>query len=126
MSHVTAVKTRLKDGKVLRKALEKLGYCVCDGGLKTGLPGRSRHLELSANKDGFWIGFRRRRGDEAYEMHADWEGRRLGREKTIAEIHQVYSREKILDYAGAKGYMVAKNRVNEKGQIEIILRKLGS
>jgi len=127
MSHITKVKTQLKDGLILRKALENLGYRVGDGDLESGLAGRGipRNLELIAKKDRLWIGFRRCRGDGAYEMLADWDGHRGGREKIAGEIHQIYSREKILDLARAKGYAITRNQVNEKGQIEMVLRRFG-
>jgi len=127
MSHVTKVKTQLKDAVVLRRALDKLGYRVGDGGLESGLPGRRipTNLELVAEKGRFRIGFRRAGSDGAYEMLADWDGRRGNRERIVGEIHQAYSREKILALAGLKGYAVLRNRMNEKGQIEIVLRRLG-
>ncbi|MFO7461087.1 MAG: DUF1257 domain-containing protein [Desulfatiglandales bacterium] len=127
MSHITKVKTLLKDGVVLRRTLQKLGYRVGEGDSEWG----PRHLkdtgniEMLAGKNGLWIGFRRGKEDEPYEMLADWDGSRKARETVLAEIHQAYSQEKILDLARVRGYAVTKNRVNDKGQIEMALRKLG-
>jgi hypothetical protein len=127
MSHITKVKTRLKDGLILKKALEKLGYRVSGGDLESGPTGRgvAKNLELIAKKNRLWIGFRRSAGDGAYEMLADWDAHRGSRDRIISDIHQIYSREKILDVARVKGYAVTRNQVNEKGQIEIVLRKFG-
>jgi hypothetical protein len=58
-------------------------------------------------------------------MLAEWDGSRKTRETVLAEIRQAYSQEKILDLARVRGYAVTKNRVNEKGQVEVVLRKLG-
>jgi hypothetical protein len=80
---------------------------------------------VSAGQNGLWLGFRRGKEEGPYEMLADWDGQRKTREKVLGEIHQAYSQEKILDLARVRGYAVTKNRVNEKGQIEMVLRKLG-
>lgn len=127
MSHITKVKTLLKDGHVLKRTLQKLGYRVGEGGSEWGRHRLSekRNLELIAGKKGFWIGFRRGKEEEAYEMLADWDGQRKNQETVLSEIHQAYAQEKILDLARVRGYAVTKNRVNEKGQIEMVLRKIG-
>ena len=127
MSHITTVRTKLKDGLILKKVLEKLGYRVGGGDagsrfVRHRLP---KNLELIAEKDRFYIGFRRLRRDGAYEMLADWDGCRGSRERMVGEIHQLYSREKILDLARARGYAVTRNQVNERGQIEMVLCKFG-
>jgi len=58
-------------------------------------------------------------------MLADWEEMSAKREDVIDTIYQAYSQEKIMDLARVKGYSLMKNRMNEKGQIEMILRKVG-
>lgn len=127
MSHITKVKTRLKDGLILKNVLEKLGYRVGSGdaGSRFAHHRLPNNLELIAEKDKLWIGFRRLRSDGAYEMLADWDSCGGSRERTVGEIHQLYSREKILDLARARGYALTRNQVNEKGQIEMVLRKFG-
>jgi|GEM_PF-1145876 len=128
MSHITRVKTQLKDGLVLRKTLKKLGYEIGDGSLKSAPWGirQANHLEMVARKEGVLLGFRRTgSGDQPYEIIADWAAPGIGREKVIDRISQLYSQEKILDLARVKGYAVVKNSLNQKGQVEIVLRKLG-
>lgn len=127
MSHITK-KTHLKDRRVLVKTLEKLGYRIGEGRSRPGLRrlGEIRNLDLVAGKNGFWIGFRRAvESDGPYEMLADWPSHRGRKEEVVREIHQIYSQEKILELAKVKGYALMKNRMNEKGQIEIVLRKVG-
>ena len=127
MSHITKVKTQLKDAQVLRRSLEKIGYDVQEGGLISGASsdGKNRSVELLAQKAGCRIGFRRSRSnDNAYEALADWHVQRRGQRVIINEIVQTYSREKILDMARHRGYSVIRNQVNQRGQIELILRKV--
>jgi hypothetical protein len=127
MSHITRVKTRMKDGEVLQEVLQKAGYRVEKGGMivadsrrATGMP-----VEIVAEKKGVRIGFNRRKSLKgAYEIVADWDVQGSAREMITEEILQNYSREKVMKLAGRKGYSVIQNRRNQRGQIEIVLRKV--
>lgn len=124
MSHITKVKTHLKDGVILRKALKRLGYQIEEYDLRPSR--KAKDLEFLARKGKVSIGFKGSGEDKpVYEMLADWEDIGAKREEVTQAIHQVYSQEKIMDLAGVKGYSLMKNRVNEKGQIEMVLRKVG-
>ena len=124
MSHITKVKTHLKDGLILRKALKKLGYEIEEYDLRQSM--KAKVEEFMARKGREWIGFGRpRKSEDAYEMQADWEAMKTNRQEVINEIYQTYSQEKIMDLARMKGYSLMKNKVNEKGQLEIVLRKVG-
>jgi len=127
MSHITKVKTQLKDGQVLRKALKKLCYRVEEGGFRyhSGRLERVENLELIARKGSEQIGFKRSGSDDGcYEMLADWGSLKGRREELVNQILQVYSQEKILHLARLKGYAIIKNKTNRAGQIEIVLRKV--
>ena len=123
MSHITRVRTQLKDGIILRKALQRLGYHI-----KERDPRKSwaaEDLEFMAWKGSREIGFKRsEKSRGVYEMLADWEAMKGRRNDVLNAICQVYSQEKVMDLARAKGYSLMKNRVNENGQIEIVLRKV--
>ena len=124
MSHITKVKTHLKDGAILRKALKKLGYQIQEYDLRQ--PMGAKELEFMARKGKVSIGFKGSREDKSvYEMLADWEAMNAKRQDVINAIYQVYSQEKITDLARVKGYSLMKNCMNAKGQIEIVLRKAG-
>ena len=126
MSHITTVKTELKDVNVLKKALVKLGYRVKEGGVITGgYSGGRKNVEILATKDGFEIGFKRSKAkSNPFEILADWNGYAKKQEKTINDIFQTYSVEYVLKVSPLKGYSVVKNRKNENGQVEILLRKV--
>ena len=124
MSHITKVKTHLKDGMILRKALNKLGYQIQEYDLRRS--GKSKDLEFVARTGKFSIGFKGSGENESvYEMLVDWEAMKAKREDVIDSIYQVYSQEKIMDLARVKGYSLVRNSLNEKGQIEMALRKVG-
>jgi len=124
MSHITKVKTHLKDGVILRRALKKLGYQIQEYDLTASR--NEKGLEFLARKGKVSIGFKGSGENKSvYEMLADWEDMRANCEDVIHAIYQVYSQEKIMDLGRVKGYSLIKNRMNEKGQIEIVLRKVG-
>ena len=124
MSHITKVKTHLKDGLILRKALKKLGYQLREYDLSQSREGKD--IEFLARKGKLSIGFRGSREDKSvYEMLADWEVINAKRQDVINAIYQVYSQEKIMELARVKGYSLMKNSANAKGQIELVLRKVG-
>ena len=126
MSHITSVKTELKDVHVLKKALIKLGYRVKEGGVIAGrYSGERKNVEILAVKSGFEIGFRRSKTkDNPFEILVDWNRDRKQQEKIKNDIFQNYSEEKVLKVARLRGYSIVKNRVNENGQIEMLLRKV--
>ena len=124
MSHITKVKTHLKDGLILRKALEKLVYKLLEYDLRQSR--EAKDIEFLARKGKLSIGFKGSRENKSvYEMLADWEVINAKRQDVINAIYQVYSQEKIMELARVKGYSLMKNSVNAKGQIELVLRKVG-
>ena len=124
MSHITKVKTHLKDGLILRKALKRLGYQLREDDLSQSR--EAKDIEFLARKGKLSIRFRGSREDKSvYEMLADWEVINAKRDDMINAIYQVYSQEKIMELARVKGYSLMKNSVNTKGRIEMVLRKVG-
>jgi len=126
MSHITTIKTELKDGHILRAALLKLGFQVREGGAITGGYGESRRaVELLATIRGQTIGFRRSAEDAGpYELSADWNGSQKLQDKLVNDIFQTYSQEKVIKAARLRGYSIIRNHTNQKGQIEMVLRKV--
>jgi len=127
MSHITRIKTELKDGDVLRKVLMELGYDLKEGGVITGGYGRKRgkDVEIFATKGWLDIGFKRSASDHnPYEIFADWDGSRKKQKRIVNDIYQTYSQEKVLKAARLRGYSIIKNHTNQNGQIEMVLRKV--
>lgn len=127
MSHITRVKTSIRDAELLKEVLQNAGYHVQEEGVIFGGYGQHKGMpvEILARKAGEHIGFRREGSSEgAYEIVADWDMQARGRKKITGEIFQAYSREKVMKLAAMKGYCVMENRQNQKGQIEMVLRKV--
>jgi len=126
MSHITKIRTELKDGEVLGKTLLKLGYHVKEGGVVSGgYSGARQHVDILAAITEQTIGFKRSGVDnDPYEIIADWNGNRKKQEKLVNDIFQTYSQEKVVKAARLRGYSIIRNHTNQNGQIEIILRKV--
>ncbi|MBN1276942.1 MAG: DUF1257 domain-containing protein [Deltaproteobacteria bacterium] len=127
MSHITKVKTRLKDEDVLKFVLEKTGFKLNRRGSTSRINGTGRDVtvEFTAAGDGQVIGFRRSKADDDYfEILADWNVGKKKREEILNRIYQAYSSEKVIRSARLKGYSVITNRTNMNGQVEIVLRKV--
>ncbi|MDQ1333950.1 MAG: hypothetical protein QG552_900 [Thermodesulfobacteriota bacterium] len=126
MSHITKIKTQLKDGQVLRKTLLKLGYHVKEGGMVSGGYGRDRkNVEILATNSGQAIGFRRSGSDlDPYEIISDWNGNQKKQHQLVHDIFQTYSQEKVMKFARSRGYSIITNHTNQNGQIEMVLRKV--
>jgi hypothetical protein len=126
MSHITKIRTELKDGEILRKTLLKLGYRVKEGGMVSdGHGGGRQDVEILAAITGQTIGFKRLGVDNhPYEILADWNGNRKKQDQLVSDIFQTYSQEKVIKAARLRGYSIIRNHTNQKGQIEMILRKV--
>ena len=126
MSHITKIKTQLKDGQVLRKTLLELGYHVKEGGAVSGGYGRGRlNVEILATNSGQAIGFNRSGADpDPYDIIADWNGNQRKQHQLVNDIFQTYSQEKVMKAARSKGYSIITNHMNQNGQIEMVLRKV--
>jgi hypothetical protein len=121
MSHITKVKTQLKDDLVLKSVLKNLGYVIEEGGFL--INGReSVKVEFTASRKDLSIGFNRTDQGSDYEVFADWH--RGTKQNLLGEIFQSYSREKIIKMARLRGYSVIQNRVDQNGRIEMVLRKV--
>jgi len=125
VSHITQIKTELKDGQVLRKALLKLGYHVKEGAFVSGGYARGEQdVEILATTGDQSIGFKRSGAySEPYEIIADWNGNRKKQDQLVTDIFQTYSQEKVVKAARLRGYSIIRNHTNQKGQIEMVLRK---
>lgn len=127
MSHITKVKTQLKDGQALRQALKNIHYRICEKDViwSRHHPGKKSSVEFSARRNNIYIGFSFSNAQAGcYEIFGDWPDMNDQKENIINEITQAYSTEKVIRIANRKGYSVIRNRVKESGQHEIILRKV--
>jgi len=119
MSHITKVKTKLKDVHALKKALCENGYRVDEGVVY-----REHKLDILARKDGIKLGFNKSQDASEYYAILDSDDIFIPLQKALRGIFQAYARYKVLNMAKEEGYYLASERVVAGGHIEIVLRRL--
>ena len=127
MSHITRIKTQLRDGQVLREVLTKMGYQVKHG-KEVGNKYHSRRwsgLEMVAAMKSVKLRFQlSNAGEGCYDILVDWGVPKQEQEAILNQIYQAYAEKKVIKSARLRGFAVTRNVTNKNGQIEIVLRKV--
>ncbi len=126
MSHITKIKTKLKDGHALRHALKNLYYHINEGGMVKGLTSTDDEYSVLFRgiRDDITLGFRiSDMESDCYEILGDWPEIKCPQEEIVNEIIQAYSVEKVIRLARSRGYSIVRNTQNS-GRQEILLRKV--
>lgn len=133
MSHISKIDTKIKDLKMLKKALEVLGmgYTEVQNGQKITLQGYGKD-ELIENcifeiKTGskYSIGIRKVEND--YEVVADWwaietfTGQK--QDEIMNKITRQYAYETIIDKVKGMGYSVVQEEEDTKNNIHLTVRR---
>jgi len=124
MSHLTRVKTQIKDLESVRAALAEMGLTLEGAGTVAG-GGRTAPVEaLLKVKGGHDVGFARQQ-DGTYEMVGDWyyAGRQLGgQEQFVGRMQQLYGVHKAMAEASLQGYSVER-ATDANGLIRLTLSR---
>ena len=124
MSHLTRVKTQIKDLTAVRSALQEMGMTLEGAGVVTG-GGRTAEVEaLLRVKGGHDVGFSRQ-ADGSYEMVGDWfyAGSQLGgQDQFVGRMQQLYGVHKAINEAALQGYG-AERATDENGLIRLTLTR---
>jgi hypothetical protein len=126
MSHITRVKTEIKDAEALAAALRRIGYRLLPA--SKGLVGadllRPRAPSFKALRDRRQLAFHPGRdGEGPYQIEADWEAFGKTRDEILSEILRAYAVEKVTRAGRIRGYSVIRQESNANGEIEIVLRR---
>ena len=123
MSHLTSVKTEIKDLTALTNALHEMGYSLEGAGVVT-----YRHESVKAdavmNIEGRTLGFVRGE-DGSYSITADWHYAQqvLGpQHQFVGRLSQLYGVHKAILEATLEGYMVERE-TDANGMIRLTLSR---
>ncbi|WP_055075713.1 DUF1257 domain-containing protein [Pseudanabaena sp. 'Roaring Creek'] len=120
MSHFTTIAIEIKNGDLLEKSLQELGYPVKRDTLVRGYLGNSTHAEyVIPMPNAYDIGFRKL-GDR-YELIADMWGVATNVEELLGAITQQYATNKVLQSAAQQGFAVEQQEILEDGTIRIVI-----
>jgi len=129
MSHLTAIKTEIRDREVLIETLEGLNLPVTQANQGKKVKSAPKPIDLSiiTGKEGFKMGFGRTSPDEPYEVIGRWEDLEGKRSKTLTDkIYQEYARRKIIKESQKKGFSLIIQQRTESGDVRLILKKMSS
>jgi len=120
MSHFTTISIEIKNGDLLKQALEELGYPVKQDTLVRGYLGNTTNAEyVIPMPNAYDLGFRKI-GDR-YELIADMWGVAMNVEEFLGELNQQYATKTVLQSATQQGFVIEQQELLEDGTIRIVI-----
>ena len=126
MSHITVMKTAFADRELLFRALADLGYeieegedlCISNGekSVRVDFLVRIPYTEP--------VGFRK--GKNGWQLTADWFRVNVDRKKFTNRLKQQYAYLAVMQSLENRGFLITEETRDEKQQIHIVLRRVGS
>jgi hypothetical protein len=126
MSHFSRIQTKMVDKNIVLKALKDMGFTYQEGEQKvTGFGGQKMEVDIRIQlKMSYDIGLRMKNG--SYEIVGDWFGvRGLNQKDFTNKLMQRYAYHATRAKLEAQGFDMIEEKVEETGQIRIVLRRLG-
>jgi hypothetical protein len=124
MSCFTRISTQITDEETLRQAVPEIGYSVRKRA--TSVRGWSDHTTQAdlviATDTEYDIGGIKTK-DGTFDFVADWEMSRIDKKKFVGELTQAYSCVRVTQAAKKSGFVVVKQKADEKGSLHLVLRK---
>lgn len=122
MSHFTTIKVQIKNGEVLHQVLQELGYQVEQDAEVRGYRGdKTRANYVIRRSNGYDLGFRRKDGDENYELIADFWGAHINQQQFVNQIQQKYAHKMLLQTVAEQGYAIEEEEVLEDGSVKLVV-----
>ncbi len=122
MSHFTTIKVQIKQGDVLESVLQELNYEVEVNAMVRGYRGDKTLAEYVIRRsNGYDIGFRKKDGDEHYEIVADFWEARINQKQFVNQIQQKYAHKMLLNTVAQEGYSIEAEEVMEDGTVKVVV-----
>lgn len=125
MSHFSRIQTQFKETKYLLQALKDLGFTYDEGDQQViGFGGQKTPVDIRVPlKLSYDIGFRKSGGK--YEIVADWFGvRGINQKDFTQKLMQRYAYHATRDKMQQQGFDMVEEKVEDTGQIRIVLRRM--
>ncbi|UBF26338.1 DUF1257 domain-containing protein [Kovacikia minuta CCNUW1] len=124
MSHFSRIKVQIKNGEILHEVLQELGYSVDCNAQVRGYQGDKTQAEYVIRRsNGYDLGFRRRDGDDHYELIADFWGTRIKQQDFLNPILQKYAHKTLMANVQAQGFDVESQETLEDGTVRVVIGK---
>ncbi len=123
MSHISTLRVKFENLDLLKEALRKMGFePIEEEGLTISGAGKTVKVDMIVKVPySAPIGFRKTAS--GVQMKADWFLIQMDRKKFTHELQQQYAYLAVMSELKEKGFHVAKEDVDEKNQIHIVLRR---
>ncbi|HBC42513.1 MAG TPA: hypothetical protein DCZ88_11625 [Pseudanabaena sp.] len=120
MSHFTMIAIEIKNGDLLKQALEELGYPVKPNTLVRGYHGNTTTAEyVIPMPNGYDLGFRK--ADAFYELIADMWGLGINVKEFLGDLNQKYAAKAVLQGATQHGFAIEQQEILADGTIRIVI-----
>jgi hypothetical protein len=120
MSHFTTIAIEIKNGDLLKQALEDLGYPAKQNAMVRGYLGNTAMADYTiAMPNGYDIGFRKF-GDN-YELITDMWGVALNVQEFLGDIAQLYATKIVLQSASQQGFAIEEQATLDDGTVRIVI-----
>ncbi len=124
MSQFVRIATQLTEAEAIQEAAEELGYTVLAEQTEVrGYSSRTAKAEFVLGTDTRYDIGAVRGEDGRYEFVSDWSMSRIDRQDFVNRLSQGYSRIRVVRNAKKRGFQVATEKVDEKGNVRLLLRK---
>lgn len=121
MSHFSAIRVQIKNGDVLKEALQALGYRVQQAAEVRGYRGEKTFADYVIQRsNGYDVGFRKGT-DDNYEIISDFSMARINQQTFVSEIKQKYAHKMLLHTVAEQGYDVEAEEVMEDGTVRVVV-----
>lgn len=124
MSCFVRIATKLTNTETIKMAAEALGYRVLKSAKKVrGYGSREAKADfVLGTKTKYDIGAIKA-DDGTYSFVSDWGGTRVTQKEFVRKLSQKYSYLQVLETVTSKGYVLADEKVDERGAVRLLLRK---
>lgn len=124
MSHFTTIAIEIKNGDLLKQALEDLGYPVKQNAMVRGYLGNTAMANyVIAMPNGYDIGFRK--FGDSYELITDMWGVALNVQEFLGDIAQLYATKIVLQSASQQGFTLEEQVTLDDGTVRIVIGRWG-
>jgi hypothetical protein len=122
MSHFTKIKITIKNGEILHKILQELGYTVETNTNIRGYAGANIKAEyVIRQNNGYDLGFNRE--GENYQLIADFWGAKINQTEFINKISQKYAHYTLMEQINQQGFNIEEQETLEDGTIRVVVGK---
>jgi hypothetical protein len=126
VSHISVIKTRLKDERLILKALDDLGYAYdLGGGDVRGFGAHAVKVDILIRGKTILREIGLRKSGENYDLVGDWWGNsKLTRKAFENALAQRYAYHAARDQMEAQGFDLVEETSDHDGRIHLVLRRM--